>query len=152
MPARVIDKGILSARLLAHVMIAKYADHLPPYRQESIFDRAGLSIPRSTLAQWVGVSGVQLQPFVDALRDVVLGQHVIHPDETPVQMLTPGAKKTHRAYVWAYATSQFSDLAAVVTTSDPAVPESMHATSRKTGKASWSATILVVTRPALNSA
>ena len=90
-PAQVIDKGIPTAGLLAHVMIAKFADHLPLYRQESIFGRAGLAIPRSTLAQWVGVTGVQLQPLVDALRDVVLGQQVIHTDETPVQMLAPGS-------------------------------------------------------------
>ncbi|KUJ92348.1 MAG: tnpC4 [Pseudomonas sp. 63_8] len=113
-PAQVIDKGIPTSGLLAHVMIAKFADHLPLYRQESIFGRAGLVIARSTLAQWVGNCGVQLQPLVDALREAVLGQRVIHADETPVQMLTPGEKKTHRAYVWAYATSQFSDVAAVV--------------------------------------
>ncbi|QXI18872.1 IS66 family transposase [Pseudomonas hamedanensis] len=113
-PAQVIDKGIPTAGLLAHVMIAKFADHLPLYRQESIFGRAGLAIPRSTLAQWVGVTGVQLQPLVDALRDVVLGQQVIHADETPVQMLAPGSKKTHRSFVWAYATSQFCETTAVV--------------------------------------
>ncbi len=113
-PAQLIDKGIPTAGLLAHVMIAKFADHLPLYRQESIFGRAGLAIPRSTLAQWVGVTGVQLQPLVDALSDVVLGQQVIHADETPVQMLAPGSKKTHRSYVWAYATSQFCETAAVV--------------------------------------
>lgn len=113
-PAQIIDKGIPTAGLLAHVMIAKFADHLPLYRQESIFGRAGLAIPRSTLAQWVGVTGVQLQPLVDALRDVVLGQSVVHADETPVQMLAPGSKKTHRSYVWAYATSQFCKTAAVV--------------------------------------
>ncbi|MFK3796022.1 IS66 family transposase [Pseudomonas sp. NPDC088444] len=113
-PAQVIDKGIPTAGLLAHVMIAKFSDHLPLYRQESIFGRAGLAIPRSTLAQWVGMTGVQLQPLVDALRDVVLGQQVIHADETPVQMLAPGSKKTHRSYVWAYATSQFCETAAVV--------------------------------------
>ncbi|MGF6222050.1 transposase [Pseudomonas sp. F-14 TE3482] len=113
-PAQVIDKGIPTAGLLAHVMIAKFADHLPLYRQEPIFGRAGLAIPRSTLAQWVGVTGVQLQPLVDALRDVVLEQQVIHADETPVQMLMPGTKKTHRSYVWAYATSQFCETAAVV--------------------------------------
>ena len=113
-PAQVIDKGIPTSGLLAHVMIAKFADHLPLYRQESIFARAGLAIARSTLAQWVGNCGVQLQPLVDALRDAVLAQHVIHADETPVSMLAPGEKKTHRAYVWAYAISQFSDLAAVV--------------------------------------
>lgn len=113
-PPHVIDKGIPTSGLLAHVMIAKFADHLPLYRQESIFGRAGLAIPRSTLAQWVGVTGVQLQPLVDALREVVLGQQIIHADETPVQMLMPGTKKTHRSYVWAYATSQLSDVAAVV--------------------------------------
>lgn len=113
-PAQVIDKGIPTAGLLAHVMIAKFADHLPLYRQESIFGRAGLAIPRSTLAQWVGVTGVQLQPLVDALRDVVIGQQVVHADETPVQMLAPGSKKTHRSYVWAYTTSQFCETAAVV--------------------------------------
>ncbi len=113
-PAHIIDKGIPTAGLLAHVMIAKFADHLPLYRQESIFGRAGLAIPRSTLAQWVGMTGVHLQPLVDALRDVVIGQQVVHADETPVQMLAPGSKKTHRSYVWAYATSQFCKTAAVV--------------------------------------
>jgi hypothetical protein len=67
-----------------------------------------------TFAQWVGNCGVQLQPLVDALREAVLTHGVVHADETPVHMLTPGAKRTHRAYVWAYATSQFSELAAVV--------------------------------------
>ncbi|RMR37453.1 Transposase [Pseudomonas syringae pv. coriandricola] len=113
-PAHVIDKGVPTAGLLAHIMVAKFADHLPLYRQEKIFGRAGLPIARSTLAQWVGNCGVQLQPLVDALREAVLTHDVVHADETPVQMLTPGAKKTHRAYVWAYATSQFSNLAAVV--------------------------------------
>ncbi|MBN0638929.1 transposase, partial [Pseudomonas aeruginosa] len=68
-PAQVIDKGIPTAGLLAQVMVAKFADHLPLYRQEKIFARAGLAIARSTLAQWVGACGVQLQPLVDALRD-----------------------------------------------------------------------------------
>ncbi|WP_040266825.1 IS66 family transposase [Pseudomonas rhodesiae] len=113
-PAQVIDKGIPTAGLLAHVMVAKFADHLPLYRQEKIFGRAGLAIPRSTLAQWVGQTGVQLQPLVDALREVVLAQRVVHADETPVQMLAPGEKKTHRAYVWAYCTTPFSALKAVV--------------------------------------
>ncbi|RON80753.1 IS66 family transposase [Pseudomonas fluorescens] len=113
-PAQVIDKGIPTAGLLAHVMVAKFADHLPLYRQEKIFGRAGLAIPRSTLAQWVGQTGVQLQSLVDALREAVLAQRVVHADETPVQMLAPGVKKTHRAYVWAYCTTPFSALKAVV--------------------------------------
>ena len=114
MPAHVIDKGIPTAGLLAHVMVAKFADHLPLYRQEKIFGRAGLAIPRSALAQWVGQTGVQLQALVDALREAVLAQRVVHADETPVQMLAPGEKKTHRAYVWAYCTTPFSALKAVV--------------------------------------
>ncbi|MFG0411950.1 IS66 family transposase, partial [Pseudomonas sp. FYR_11] len=113
-PAQVIDKGIPTSGLLAHVMVAKFADHLPLYRQEKIFGRAGLAIARSTLAQWVGQTGVRLQPLVDALREAVLNQGVIHADETPVQMLAPGEKKTHRAYVWAYSTTPFSALKAVV--------------------------------------
>ena len=113
-PAQVIDKGIPTAGLLAHVMVAKFADHLPLYRQEKIFGRAGLAIARSTLAQWVGQTGVQLQPLVDVLRETVLAEGVIHADETPVQMLAPGQKKTHRAYVWAYCTTPFSAVRAVV--------------------------------------
>jgi Transposase and inactivated derivatives len=113
-PAQVIDKGIPTAGLLAQVMIAKYADHLPLYRQEQIFGRAGLAIPRSTLASWVGACGVQLQPLVDALREVVLEHNVVHVDETPVQMLAPGENKTHRAYVWGYATTAFAEISAVV--------------------------------------
>ncbi|KFE58054.1 IS66 family transposase [Pseudomonas syringae] len=113
-PPQVIDKGIPAAGLLAHVMVAKFADHLPLYRQEKIFGRASLAIPRSTLAQWVGQTGVQLQPLVDALREVVLAKRVAHADETPVQMVAPGEKKTHRAYVWAYSTTPFSALKAVV--------------------------------------
>lgn len=113
-PAQIIDKGIPTAGLLAHVLVAKYCDHLPLYRQENIFIRAGYGIPRSTLAAWVGVCGVQLQPLVDALKEVVLTYPVLHADETPIAMLKPGTKKTHRAYMWAYAPGTFEELKAVV--------------------------------------
>lgn len=113
-PAQVIDKGIPTAGLLAQVMVAKYADHLPLYRQEKIFGRAGFEIARSTLAQWVGSCGVQLQPLVDALKEEMLTYGVLHADETPVQMLNPGNGKTHRAYLWAYAPGAFEDMKAVV--------------------------------------
>lgn len=112
--AHVIDKGIPTTGLLAQVLVAKYADHLPLYRQEAIFGRAGLAIPRSTLAQWVGNCGVQLQPLVHAMRAEILTHSVLHADETPVQMLKPGAGKTHRAYLWAYAPGAFEDTKAVV--------------------------------------
>jgi transposase len=113
-PPQVIDKGIPTAGLLTQVLVAKYADHLPLYRQEKIFARAGLALPQSTLGEWVGVCGVHLQPLVDALRGTILTHGVLHADETPVQMLSPGKKKTHRAYLWAYAPSRFADLKAVV--------------------------------------
>ncbi len=113
-PAQVIDKGIPTAGLLAQVLVGKFADHLPLYRQTPIFGRAGLAIPSSTLGAWVGVCGVRLQPLIDALRAEILQQDVLHADETPVQMLSPGKKKTHRAYLWAYAPPRFADLQAVV--------------------------------------
>ena len=96
------------------VLVAKSSDHLPLYRQETIFARSGYAIPRSTLAQWVGVCGVQLQPLVDALKNAMLHHTVLHADETPVAMLKPGNKKTHRAYLWAYAPGAFEELKAVV--------------------------------------
>jgi len=113
-PPQVIDKGIPSAGLLAQVLVSKYADHLPLARQERIFARAGVKIARSTLAQWVGHCGVELMPLVQALRAEVLACPVLHADETPVQMLKPGAGKTHRAYLWAYAAGVFEPLRAVI--------------------------------------
>ena len=113
-PAHIIDKGIPTTGLLAQVLVAKYQDHLPLYRQEHIFGRAGLAIPRSTLASWVGQCGVQLQPLVDALKAVMLKSAVLHADETPVAMLKPGNKKTHKAYIWSYCTTGYDELKAVV--------------------------------------
>ena len=113
-PPQVIDKGLPTAGLLAQVLVAKYADHLPLYRQEGIFARAGMALARSTLAEWVGLCGVQLQPLVDTLKDELLGRAVLHADETPVEMLSPGKKKTHRAYLWAYAAGAFEPIKGVV--------------------------------------
>jgi transposase len=110
----IIDKGLPTTGLLAQVLVAKFCDHLPLYRQEHIFERAGLAIARSTLAQWVGECGVQLQPLVDALTAELLKHDVLHADETPVAMLKPGHGKTHRAYLWSYCTTSFSPMKAVV--------------------------------------
>ena len=115
--AHIIDKGLATTGLLAQVLVAKYADHLPLYRQEAIYARAGVPLARSTLAQWVGSCGVQLQPLVDALRQEVLAHSIVHADETPVQMLKRGSErdgKTHRAYLWAYTPGRHEDLKAVV--------------------------------------
>jgi transposase len=110
----IIDKGIPTTGLLAQVLVAKFLDHLPLYRQEAIFERAGLAIARSTLAQWVGECGVQLQPLVDALTAELLKHDVLHTDETPVAMLKPGNGKTHRAYLWSYCTTSLNAMKAVV--------------------------------------
>ncbi|WP_168380808.1 IS66 family transposase, partial [Microbacterium sp. K33] len=112
-PPHVIDKGIPTAGLLAHTLVSKFGDHLPLYRQERIYARAGLAIPQSTLGAWVGICGVRLQPLVDALQEEVLSHGVLHADETPVQMLAPGNGKTHRAYLWPYAPSEFEKMRAV---------------------------------------
>src|SRR6202050_2505592 len=114
LPPHIIDKGIPTAGLLAHVLIAKYLDHAPLYRQESIFERAGLALPRSTLAQWVGAGGVRLQPLVDAMKALLLTRAVLHADETPVPMLKPGLGRTHRAYLWSYSSSEYDELPAVI--------------------------------------
>jgi transposase len=107
MPAQMIDKGIPAAGLLAQVAIAKVDDHLPLYRQTEIYARCGVHIPRSSMAQWLGICGVRLQPLAAALKDFILGQAVLHADETPVALLAPGRGKTKKAYVWVYRTTNF---------------------------------------------
>lgn len=113
-PAAVIDKGIPTAGLLAQVLVAKHADHLPLYRQEAIFGRAGLAIPRATLGAWVGQCGARLEPVAQALKAELLRCRVLHADETPVAMLAPGKGKTQRAYLWAYAAARSEPIKAVV--------------------------------------
>tara|TARA_Y100000782_G_scaffold89851_1_gene98049 strand:- start:343 stop:1680 length:1338 start_codon:yes stop_codon:yes gene_type:complete len=71
-------------------------------------------VERHIRGKWVGTCGVRLQPLIDALREVLLNEPVLHADETPVPMLAPGKKKTHRAYLWAYATTPYAGLKAVI--------------------------------------
>ena len=112
--AHVIDKGIPTTNLLAQVLIAKYADHQPLYRQQQIYQRAGVDLPRTTLSEWVGRCGYEIAPLVEALRASLLTNPILHADETPVNMLDPGNKKTKKAYVWAYATPSWCATQAVV--------------------------------------
>ena len=114
LPAQIIDTGLPTSNLLADVLVAKYGDHLPLYRLEDIYARAGAPLPRSTLAQWVGQCGVQLRPLVDALKAEMMAHAVLHADETPVEMLKPGTGKTHKAYLWAYSPGVFEPMKAVV--------------------------------------
>lgn len=107
MPAQMIDKGIPAPGLLAQVAVAKHDDHLPLYRQTEIYARSGVHIPRSSMAQWIGICGVRLAPLVEALKEYILSHGVIHVDETPVSLLAPGKGKTKKAYVWVYRTTNF---------------------------------------------
>jgi transposase len=101
-PPAVIDGGMAAVGLLAWVIIGKYLDHLPLYRLERIAARDGVTLSRSTLAEWVGRIGVALQPLADRLTARLLERQILHADETPVQQLDPGNGKTKRAYLWAY--------------------------------------------------
>ncbi len=101
-PPAVIDGGMAAVGLLAWVIVGKYLDHLPLYRLERIAARDGVTLARSTLAEWVGRIGVALQPLSDRLAELLRARAILHADETPVQQLDPGHGKTKRAYLWAY--------------------------------------------------
>lgn len=105
MPAQIIDKGIPAPGLLAQVIVAKHDDHLPLYRQEEIYRRSGAFIARSSMASWIGSSGVQLQPLAQALREHLTAQAVLHADETPIKLLSPGSGTTATAYAWVIRSS-----------------------------------------------
>lgn len=98
----ILDRSQADPSLLAQVVIAKYTDHLPLYRQEAIYARSGVALSPSTLGEWIGAVGVALQPLVDALRRELLSHAILDADETPVAQLDPGAGKTKRAYLFAY--------------------------------------------------
>ena len=102
MPSLPIERGRPGPGLLAHVLVAKYADHLPLYRQSGIYAREGVEVERSTLADWVGRSAALLDPLVAALRREVMASDVLHGDDTPVPVLAPGMGKTKTGRLWAY--------------------------------------------------
>ena len=110
----VIDGGIPTTRLLAHILTAKYADHQPLYRQRQGFGREGMVLATSTLADWVGRCGFELKPLVEAWQSLLLEQPVLHADETPIGALSPGRGSTQRAYLWAYATTRYAPVQGVV--------------------------------------
>jgi hypothetical protein len=84
------------------VLVAKYADHLPLYRQSEIYAREGVDLDRSTLADWVGATSHLISPLVDYLRRHVLAASKLHADDTPVPVLAPGMGKTKTARLWTY--------------------------------------------------
>jgi len=101
-PSRPIQRGIAGPGLLAHVLVSKYCDHLPLYRQSEIYAREGVELERSTLADWVGGTSRLLEPLVQALRRHVMSATKLHADDTPVPVLAPGNGKTKTGRLWTY--------------------------------------------------
>ena len=102
-PARLIEGGLPTERLVAHVLVTKYADHGPLYRQAQMLARQGIAIDRSTLASWVGYAAAELKPLWRLLRDDLLGSTRLFVDETPVPVLDPGRGRTKTGYFWTIA-------------------------------------------------
>ncbi len=101
-PSRPIERGVAGPGLLAHVLVSKYCDHLPLYRQSEMYARQDVELERSTLADWVGSTSRLLRPLVDALRRYVMLASKLHADDTPVPVLAPGNGKTKTGRLWTY--------------------------------------------------
>jgi len=101
-PSRPLVRSFAGAGLLAHVLVSKYADHLPLYRQAQIYAREGVALERSTLADWVGGASALLAPLVEALGAYVMRAEKLHADDTPVPVLSPGAGRTKTGRLWTY--------------------------------------------------
>ena len=102
-PSRPIERGLAGPGLLAHVLVSKFGDHLPLYRQSEIYGRQGVAIERSTLAGWVGGASELLSPLVDAAFRSTCSQGTkLHADDTPMPVLSPGSGKTRTARLWTY--------------------------------------------------
>ena len=101
-PHRPIARGLAGPGMLAHVLVSKYADHLPLYRQSEIYQREGIELDRSTLADWVGGASVTLEPLVTTIQQYVVQATKVHGDDIPVPVLAPGTGKTKTARLWTY--------------------------------------------------
>lgn len=102
-PARLIPGGLPTEATVAHVLVSKYADHLPLYRQAQIYSRQGVDLDRSTLADWVGRAAFELRPIFDGLVADLKQSTKLFMDETRAPVLDPGARKTKTGYFWALA-------------------------------------------------
>lgn len=105
-PERLIANGLATPGLIAQVLVAKYCDHTPLYRQSKIFARHGVDLPRSTLAGWVGGASWWLEALHRRLSEHVFGSDILFADDTPVPVLDPGRGRTKTGRLWAYAREQ----------------------------------------------
>lgn len=101
-PSRPIVRGIAGPALLAHILVGKYCDHLPLYRQSAIYARSALELDRALLAEWVGHCHELLLPLSESIRRYALGGAKVHADDTPLPVLAPGKGRTRTARLWAY--------------------------------------------------
>jgi transposase len=102
-PARVIEGGLPTEATVAHVLVAKYADHLPLYRQAQIYERQGIHLDRSTLADWVGRAAFHLRPLRERILAHLKSSTKLFADETTAPVLDPGRGRTKTGQLWAYA-------------------------------------------------
>jgi transposase len=102
-PARIVEGGIPTEALIAQVLVSKYADHLPLYRQAQIYARQGIQLDRSTLADWVGRAAWYLRPLRDHILERLRRSERLFADETTAPVLEPGRKKVKTGQIWAYA-------------------------------------------------
>ena len=101
LPERLLDRSLPAAGLLAQILVSKYCDHLPLYRQEQIFaQRHGVQLPRQSLARWVALAADWLKPIYEHIRTGVLAGGYVQVDETPIDYLEPGFGKTKQGYLW----------------------------------------------------
>jgi transposase len=101
-PSRPIERSYAGPGLLAHMLVSKFCDHIPYYRQSQIYARDGVELDRSTLADWGGAATALFDPLLGALEDYVMAAHKLHADDTPIPVLAPGTGKTKTGRLWAY--------------------------------------------------
>jgi transposase len=102
-PARLVEGGVPTEATVAHVMVSRYADHLPLYRQAQILARQGIAIGREVLADWTGTGALEFVPVVRRMRELLLVSARLFADETTMPVLDPGRGRTKKGYAWAIA-------------------------------------------------
>ena len=101
LPEKLQERGVAGPGLLAHILVSKYCDHLPLYRQEQIFaQRHKINLPRQSLARWIELCADWLQPIYEHIRTGVLAGGYVQADETPIEYLAPGNGQTKQGYLW----------------------------------------------------
>jgi transposase len=102
-PPRLVEGGVPTEATVAHVLVSRYADHLPLYRQAQILARQGIGIGREVLADWTGTGAMEIVPVVRRMKEILLASPRLFADETPLPVLDPGRGETKKGYAWAIA-------------------------------------------------